>query len=244
MSQLVVATANVLRSLSRHDAATSLEAVLARRPDIVGLQEWGITRWALLGESGRVRVVPGWRRSSATDGYLWCVPVYGGCSVGVRAERFDLVDARLSLLGTPGRADNPARPLGLEPPRVATVVRLEDREAPRRRSVICFHLVPGIQRGGSYREDRPGLVARHRHEVRALEVLVDHERGWSDEVCALGDSNYDGLALSGLTSAWDGRSRPGTLGGRTIDDVFGAGPATHVELVTTASDHAAVIATR
>ena len=63
---------------------------------------------------------------------------------------------------------------------------------------------------------------------------------------ALGDSNFHGLRLPPLTSAWHGRKDgPGTLGSqRKIDDVFGPGPATAVTLVSTASDHKAVLARR
>jgi len=242
---LVVATANVLRSLSREEARSSLRAVLDREPDIVGLQEWGIARWRAVRDSGRLRTVPGRRRAaSSRPDYVWCVPVYGGCAVGVRAERFRVVDTRLRVLNPPGRADNPGRPLGLEPARVATVVRLDDRATGRRLGMVCFHLVPGVQRKGLYRPDRPLLVARHRREVRALQDVVDDQRERSDEVHALGDSNFDGLELRGLTSAWEGRPRPGTLTHRTIDDVFGPGAALEVELVETHSDHRAVLVTR
>src|SRR3954451_7285008 len=65
-------------------------------------------------------------------------------------------------------------------------------------------------------------------------------------VYAMGDSNFDGLRLPGLTSAWEGReSDPGTLGPRRkIDDVFGPGPADSVRLLTSASDHKAVVVAR
>jgi hypothetical protein len=242
-TRLVVATANVLRPLPCDEARVSLTVVLEHEPDVVGLQEWGIARWGLLRETGVMRTVPGPRKGAPREGYLWCAPVYGGCPVGVRAERFDVVDARLSVLSRPGRADSPRRPFGLEPARVASVVRLVDRVSGNRTSVVCFHLVPGVQRGGHYRTDRPLLVARHRHEVGALQRAVDDERERTDDVYALGDSNFDGLRLRGLVSAWKDRDRPGTLKHRTIDDVFGPGPAAEVTLVTTGSDHRAVVVT-
>jgi hypothetical protein len=127
---------------------------------------------------------------------------------------------------------------------VATVVRLDDRQTARRLAVVCFHLVPGVQRGGRYRDDRPALVARHRHEVNTLQRVVDDERAHSDEVHAMGDSNYDGFELRGLTSAWVDRPRRGTLGHRTIDDVMGPGPAKELTVVVTRSDHRAVVVTR
>jgi len=65
-------------------------------------------------------------------------------------------------------------------------------------------------------------------------------------VYAVGDANFDGLRLNGLTSAWEGReSDPGTLGPRRkIDDVHGPGPAASVTVLTSRSDHKAVIVGR
>ena len=64
---------------------------------------------------------------------------------------------------------------------------------------------------------------------------------------AVGDSNFEGLRVAGLTSAWDGREHePGTIGSgtRKVDDVHGPGPASAVELLTTPSDHRALVVTR
>jgi hypothetical protein len=108
---------------------------------------------------------------------------------------------------------------------------------------VDFHLTPGVQRSGAYRDDRPLLVARHRLEVQRLERIVAEERAGSQVVYAVGDSNFDGQRLAGLRSAWEGReSHPGTLWRRKIDDVFGPTVASQVELVRTPSDHAAVVA--
>ena len=64
---------------------------------------------------------------------------------------------------------------------------------------------------------------------------------------AAGDSNFDGLRLAGLSSSWEGREdHPGTIGSATrkVDDVHGPGPADEVTLVTTPSDHRALVTTR
>ena len=45
---MLVATANVLRTLGDGDAAAALGAVLDHGPDLVGLQEWGPRRRRLL----------------------------------------------------------------------------------------------------------------------------------------------------------------------------------------------------
>ena len=247
----VVATANVLRSLGRAPAREALDLVLAHRPDLVGLQEWGLVRSGLLRDTGEVEVrLSGGlalRRSAAGPAatYQW-ISSWGDCPVGVRAERYDVLERRTRVLGWVGPADRGTRPLSVVPPRVATVVLLRDLERERLVSLVNFHLVPGVQGRGVYRGDRPLLASRHREEVRRLAGLVEEELRRGREVHAVGDSNFDGLRLPGLTSAWEGREgEPGTLGARRhIDDVHGPGPATSVVLVSTPSDHKAVVVER
>ena len=87
-------------------------------------------------------------------------------------------------------------------------------------------------------------MARHREEVRRLQDLVDGLLARGHVVHALGDSNFDGLRLRGLTSAWEGRhDEPGSLGPRRkVDDVLSApGQASAVTRLTNDSDHQAVI---
>jgi hypothetical protein len=246
-TQLVVSTANVLRGLPSEEAGDSLDKVLAHHPDIVGLQEWGLRRLPILRGTGAVRVVPGRLPAlPARNGgaYSWCASVLGGCVVGARSDRFVVVKSRLALLDPPGRAERPDRWLGIEPPRFAMVATYDDRATGERTSVVSFHLVARVQSGADYREDWLRLVARHRHEVRALQKVVDEERERSDDVYAVGDSNFDGLRLRGLRSAWEDRDRPGTLGRRSVDDVFATAPAASVHLVDTPSDHRALVVTR
>lgn len=227
-----VATANVLRDLRRGPAGQALSDLLALEPDLVGLQEWGVSRKRLL------------RRRS--PGYVWVTPVLGGCPVGARAERYDVLRSSSRALGWVGRSDRGARSLPVLPARFATVAVLLDRQMGREVTVVNFHLVPGVQRKGRYRDDRPLLVGRHRREVRALARVVEEQLSRGGEVYATGDSNFHGLRLPGLTSAWEGRDdAPGTLGSRRrIDDVHGPGPADSVVLLTNASDHKAVVVTR
>ncbi len=232
MTAMLVATANVLWRLGRAPAAEALASVLDHAPDLIGLQEWGISRRALLARH---------------PAYGWITPAYGGNAVGFRRDRFDELGHRLRLIGLFGRADRGARTFPVLPPRVTTLVRLHDRATGSAVSVIDFHLVPGTQARGAYREDRPLLVARHQREVLQLGDLVAGRLHAGDTVIAMGDSNFDGLELPGLTSAWQGRrdNPVGTLGSsRKIDDVFGPGPASAVTLVRSASDHAAVLVLR
>jgi endonuclease/exonuclease/phosphatase family metal-dependent hydrolase len=243
----VVATANVLYKLGRDDARTALRQVLDAGPDLVGLQEWYVVRAGLLRELGDVRFVPGLTLPRRDPAYHWVSSVAGGNVVGARADRFDLVEARAPFVSWFGRSDRPDRFLHTEPPRETTVGIFRDRVAGGTVAIISYHLTPGVERDGAYRSDRPLLVARHRREVQRLEGLVAALRRDGHVVHAVGDSNLDGVRLTGLTSCWQGREDdPGTIGKATrkLDDVHGPGLATEVSLIWTPSDHRAVVATR
>jgi len=245
-TQTVVAAANVLRDLHHAQAREALAGVLAHEPDLVGLQEWGPKRFGLLREHGSVGLLPGARLRVGAGAYAWTTPLLGGCAVGIRLARYDVLGVRPVVLSWPGHADKPDRPFGLEPPRIAVQATLRDRLSGAVVVLLNYHLVPGVQRDGRYRADRPGLVARHRSEVRKLEAVVAAHHARGHVVHAAGDANFEGLVLAGLTSAWEGREdAPATLDdGRRVDDVFGPGPATGVDLLINPSDHRAVVATR
>lgn len=247
-----VATANLLFRLDRSDAAEALATVLAAEPDLVGLQEWYVSRTDLLARTGDVRLVPSLgllhlRLPRRSHGYHWVATIGAGCAVGARADRYDLLEARSLLLSGLGRAERDDYPFGAEPPRIAAVGIFRDRHLDRTVAIISYHLVAGAQTAGHYREDRPRLVARHRQEVRRVEGLVAGLKLAGHVVYAVGDANFHLLPLRGLTSTWVGREdEPGTIGDgvRKIDDVHGPGPATSVRLITTPSDHRAVLSVR
>ena len=243
----VVASANILYKLGGDDARTALTQVLESEPDLVGLQEWYVSRLRLLRQFGDVRVVPGWHTGSGEPAYHWVSAVAGGNVVGARADRFEPVSARVAFLSRFGRSDLRDRFLRIEPPRAVTIGVFHDRAHDRTVAILSYHLVPGVQAGSEYRTDRPHLVRRHESEVRRLERLVAEHRQAGHVVYAVGDANFDGLRLAGLTSAWEGREdHAGTIGKdtRKVDDVHGPGPASEVTLLTTPSDHRAVVATR
>jgi hypothetical protein len=247
VTETVVATANVEYHLPLDRAHEALGLVLAREPDLVGLQEWHLPRVPSLRRVGSVVVPPLTRvrlgRRAAP--YAWTATLVGGCAVGARADRYLQLDGRAHLLSAPGFAEKPDRFLGLEPPRFAAVGVYRDRYADRTVALISYHLVPGVERAGRYRTDRPRLVARHLRERRRLQALVDRLLDQGHVVFAVGDANVDGLRLDRLTSCWDGRpDGPGTLGARRVDDVHGPGPAVSVDLVTTPSDHRALVVGR
>ncbi|MCX6396453.1 MAG: hypothetical protein NTV23_08210 [Propionibacteriales bacterium] len=245
-----VATANLLFRLSRTDAARALRTVLAEEPDLVGLQEWYVSRTDLLRRTGDVLLVPSHgllRLPAGRPGYHWVATIGAGCAVGARTDRFDLVEGRSVLLSGLGRAERDDYPFGAEPPRIAALGIFRDREVDRTIALISYHFVAGAQTGGAYRADRPLLVARHRQEVRRVEALVADLQQDGHTVYAVGDANFHLLPLTGLTSSWTGREDgPATIGPgtRKIDDVHGPGPATSVRLISTPSDHRAVIAVR
>jgi hypothetical protein len=250
-TRTTVATANVLYTLADGEARSALADVLHLGPDLVGLQEWYPSRTSLLRETGRVGLVPGIglrldRLGGGSTKYLWSLPLLGGCVVGARADRFELRSSHAVLLSTPGRADREDRFLGLEPPRLAKVGIYHDHHLGRTQALVAYHLVSGVQAGGRYRPDRPRLVERHRREVRRLAKLVTHLLAAGHVVHAVGDSNFDGLQLPGLTSAWEGREHaPGTLGpSRHVDDVHGPGRAELVTALRTPSDHLALVVRR
>ena len=251
MSTTVVASANVLYKLPAGDARTALTEVLAHEPDLVGLQEWYVSRLRLLRRFGDVKVVPslgtGLLQRPRDAAYHWVSALAGGNVVGARADRFDPVSARVEFVSGFGRSDRPDRSLGIEPPRVVTIGVYRDRQVDRTVAMMSYHLTPGVEVDAAYHPGRPRLQARHRSDVQRLETLVAEHQRAGHVVYAVGDSNFDSLRLAGLTSAWDGREhRPGTIGtgARKLDDVHGPGRATRVTLLTTPSDHKAVVAVR
>jgi hypothetical protein len=247
VTRTVVATANIEYRLPLARAHEALQVVLAHEPDLVGLQEWHLPRVPSLRRVGSLVVPPaaGMRFGDAAAPYAWTGLLVGGCAVGARTDRYVQLGARAVRLSWPGFADRPDRPLGLEPPRLAAVGVYRDRYVDRSVALVSYHLVPGVQRAGAYRSDRPRLVARHRHEHRRLQDLVAALLAAGHVVHAVGDANVDGLRIDGLTSCWQGRpAGTGTLGRRRVDDVQGPGPAESVELLSTPSDHRALVVTR
>jgi hypothetical protein len=226
----VVATANVLGSLGRRDAEAAVATVLEHRPDLVALQEWHPWRAGLLRQFGD---------------YEWFQPLLGGCAIGTRRERFTLVARGARLLSPPGRGDRDGRALGLEPARLASRTVQRDRVLGRTVALLDYHLVSQVQGAGRYRGDRPRLVARHQRETAALLRLVEETVAARHTTYACGDSNFHGFAITGLVSAWEGRTTAGgTLGShRRVDDIHALAAPVDVRTVATTSDHLAVVAT-
>jgi hypothetical protein len=210
-----------------------------------------VSRLRLLRQFGDVRVVPALGtqllRRPKDPAYHWIASAAAGNVVGARADRFEPVSSRVVFVSRIGRSDRPDRFLHTEPPRVVTIGVFRDLTADRTVAMMSYHLAPGVELDAAYIPERPLLRSRHEAEVRRLEQLIAEHREAGHVVYAVGDSNFDGLRLAGLTSAWEGRERrPGTIGSgtRKLDDVHGPGRASRVTLLTTPSDHKAVVAVR
>ena len=256
-----VLTQNVWVNAPLPVADAVLRRLLDRDPDIVALQEWPGGRNPLLRETGLFLRLPRTRRLARRGpwrprpGFVWTRPIVGPAGpVGLRADRYELLGCRAeTLTGRRRIHPTPRHPRATVPANRATVVVARDHDRDEDVVVVGYHLWAGVQVGDHY-SARPRDRARvdgHRDQVAALGRLVrDHlDRGRT--VYALGDSNFDGLRLPGVVSAWDGREHEprGTHreGRRKIDDVFGPGPAQRVELVDhpePAIDHQGVLAVR
>jgi hypothetical protein len=241
-------------------AQAVLQRVLDRGPDIVGLQEWPSGRNPLLKATGTFarfpmvrRVLRGpWRPG---EGVEWARPLLGPTGpIGLRADRYEvLACSAVTLTGSRRIRPTERHPRARLPANRATLAVAHDHELDEEVAVIGYHLWAGVQVGGHYSE-RPSDRARvdgHRDQVAALGRLVIDQLARGRVVYALGDSNFDGLDLPGLVSAWDGREheRRGTHedGHRKIDDVFGPGRAVRVEVIEHPEqqiDHQGVLAVR
>lgn len=257
-----VLTQNVWVNAPIEVADAVLQRLLGLSPDIVALQEWPSGRNPLLKDTGAFERVPTARpaarrrrRWEPGTGMHWCRPVLGPTGpIGLRADRYEVLDCQAMTL-TPARRvrPTPRHPrVTLSANRVSQI-RAHDHLRDEEVVVLDYHLWAGVQIGGHYSQ-RPTDRARvdgHRDQVAALSALIQGHLAAGRTVYALGDSNFDGLTLPGLVSAWDGRERQprGTHreGNRKIDDVFGPTRPERVELVDHPDpriDHQGVLAVR
>ena len=231
----VVVYANVKVTLGKVAATRALGKVLGKagHADVIGLGEWGRSRASIL---------------HARSSYDWRRPLRGGGPLGLDRTRYRVETCRArKLIGRTQVEPDPGNPRRTLPTSWCTEVVAYDQILHERVTFLLYHLTAGIQGGdGRYKTaSHPQRVARHQAEVRALEALVARHQEFGRTVYALGDSNYDGLTLRGLTSAWAGHNdaHGGDLGRRRVSDVFGPGDAA-VQLVSDGSDHRGMIARR
>lgn len=226
-----VATANVRVTLDHLQAAQALQSVLELNPDVGGLQEWPKGRDALL---------------KAAPAYDFARNDAGGGPVFWRRDRYGLLRCRAVVLHGRSFVGRLVGRKSTLPPSVATLAVLCDDETDGEVTVINYHLTAEVQHGGAYRSDRAHRprVRRHKREVHKLARVARRQARKGRKVILLGDTNFDGLRIKGLTSCWvaAGLAKGGTLGNRRVDIIFATSAPKQIRLVKTPSDHRAVIA--
>jgi len=228
----VVAYHNVFGGLDDDKARLALHLVLVTRPDIVGLGEWAPNRRRFLAEH---------------DDYMWIKPGSSYPPVGARKDRYRCFTAHGVTLAK-GRPveKKPGKPSrGFLPDNHATVVVWEEIETGHMVTTVCFHLPSFIEAGGVWRRVAGVLTKRARmarEAKRKLRKIAKAHWARGRRVYLLGDSNFDEMRLSPLTSCWKGRKPRATHGRRTIDVVYAQQPAKHTITLATPSDHKAVVA--
>lgn len=223
-----IATANVLVRLGPDEASVALTKTLARRPTILGLQEWGRGRKGLLREVGRIFRLPTLRRkvgrSHPAAGWVFGYPLTGGQPVGVDAAQAELLSVRRVFLAAARRGVRPT--WGTE-----ALIRL--RATGELVVVLNTHLIA--------HHDRPANKAAWEEGVASINRW---HASWPGHRCyVVGDMNRQRLQLEGLVSCWVGNKRESTFRHRVIDEVYGPAQADHADAIDTPSDHDSVIAT-
>ena len=210
-ARITVAAANVLYTLSAGDAArrsptcslgcptssASRSGPLAHSP---APRDWAVALWpgpvfrrfgAAAGPESTFGTCLCWA------GVSWVRERTGWSFAHVAPFHSVLLDAPIERTGY----------FDLGPPRIVNGGVYRATHLGRTVALVDYHLVVRRAGAGRYRSDRPRLVERHRREVRRLARLVTHLMTAEHVVHAVGDSNYGGLRLPRLTSAWEGPSR-------------------------------------
>jgi hypothetical protein len=242
----LVATANIRVTLNQVEADAALAKVLrpdehGRRPELVGVEEWDgkAPAWIRVATDDHLE-----RHTKGTD-YRFKRPPGGGNPVIWDGTRWGLLSIRTEVLVKGGFVGHLAGRKSHLDDSLATVAEFADELGGRDAVLIVFHLTAEVQKGKRYRLDLAHAlrVLRHRRERRALKRLVRWylRRGWV--VYVVGDTNYDGMPLRPLRSCWHDKRSPGTLGGRTVDEVYAQQDSVDTRRVPNKSDHDGVVAT-
>lgn len=223
-----VATANVLKTLDPDEAGASLDAVLARRPQIVGLQEWQRDRRDVLARRGALYRLPRLRkrlgRKPATSGYVFGYPLGGAPPVGVDAAWGELLAVRSITLSRARKGVRASKAC-------EAIIRVHETGA----------IVPVLDLHLLAHHDRPAYLAAWR-EGRA--AAIEWAESWAGfERWVLGDTNKHLMDLPPLVSCWKGNDvEPTGPGGGTIDQIYGVRRASKVRRIKTLSDHYSLVA--
>lgn len=241
----VVASCNMRFTVLPKPAEDGLRKVLADRPHLVALQEWGTTRDRVLEKVVDHGTGPyQWTRPKSPNGDPVMPAMWHARRYRLRAANAVLL-ARRELVGhLPGRKSR-------LPASWATEVILDglapaasggQKRDGTQTVLLNYHLTAEVQQGAGYRTDLAHRlrVARHKRERRRLERRARTHVKKGRTVHVVGDGNFDGMTLAGLVSCWQGR-KGGTLGDRAVDIAFGEKRAAKVWTLETASDHDALV---
>lgn len=242
----IVAQANIRVTLNQQEADQALAKVLqpdehGRRPELVGVEEWDgkAPAWIRVATDNQLQ------RSTKDTAYQFKRPPSGGNPVLWDGTRWGLLSIRTEVLVKGGFVGHLAGRKSHLDDSLATVAEFADKLGGRDAVFIVFHLTAEVQKGSRYRLDPAHAlrVLRHKRERRALQRLVRWylARGWV--VYVAGDTNYDGMPLRPLRSCWHDKKREGTLGGRTVDEIYAQQDALDARRVPNRSDHDGVVAT-
>lgn len=235
-----VASVNMRFTLPDRAAEAGLRRVLAERPDLVALQEWGVSRDDIL------------RRIAAEGQYRWTRPTSPNgdpiMPVMWRDDRYVLRSARAIRLARREFVGHLVGRKSRLPASWASEVIFDDLASAHpdgeQTVLLDFHFTAEVQKGAGYRRDPAHRlrVRRHKRERRRLGKRARWHKRRGRTVYAAGDSNFHGLRLRGFVSCWTGR-KGGTLGNRAVDVVFAATKPHKLWPVQTPSDHDALIVT-
>lgn len=216
-----VLTANIQKDISEAAAGAALEQALGCA-DLAALQEFKTNRNELLDD------MPGWHIRRGRG---------GGPPVGVRRAWGRLLKVRRIVLARRRLADRVRGRKSTLPDCVATLGVCRQHGQRRKTALFSIHLPAHVEHWDGPRRDM------HADAVKRLGRAIRWQRVLGRRVRVAGDTNWDEMELPPLVSCWANRKPVGTLGGRTVDTVYGDEEADDVRTLNIGSDHRAVVAT-
>jgi hypothetical protein len=216
-----VLTANIQKDVSEEAAGTALDKVLIHA-DLAALQEFRADRNEILAH---------------TRGWVFKRGRGGGPPVGVRVSWGRLLKARRVVLAKSRRVDAVAGRKSVLPDCLATLGIARQHGERRKTVLVSIHLPAHVEFWPGPRRDM------HEEAVRRLTRLVRRQQLLGRRVFVAGDTNWNEMKLPPLISCWVGRKPVGTLGRRTVDEVYSDLLASDVRTFDVGSDHRCVVAT-
>lgn len=242
----VVVTMNMKVDLPLDAADDGLTKLLAQHPHLMVLTEWGQDRNELLEAHARLLRPWPWQRrwkDHPTRGMAFTRCRGGGEPVGWDAGRWVWERTQMIVLARGRKVMHADGFKDRQPANVGTLVTLIERKTGQRWQVFAFHFTAHVQ-SDQQQYDRPQdpRVMMHREERWAVEEYGARAKRDGIRFVAAGDTNWDRLALRGLTACWVGTDRVSTLGNRDVDLIYTAHASSRTRVIDTPSDHRAKLA--